>query len=95
MGKKIDPEIAKFEADLLRSLDQAQRGEYAAVHTPAHIMARRAGRPVGTTKADAKVSTTIRFDPDVLDALKATGKGWQTRVNDAMRDWAKTHQPLA
>ena len=36
-------------------------------------MARRAGRPVGTTKADTKVSTTIRFDPDVLDALKAAG----------------------
>jgi uncharacterized protein (DUF4415 family) len=33
------------------------------------------------------VSTTIRFDQDVLDALKATGRGWQTRVNDAMRDW--------
>lgn len=38
-----------------------------------------------------KVSTTIRFDQDVLDALRASGKGWQTRVNDAMRDWLKSH----
>lgn len=92
MAKKIDPEMAQFEADLLRSLDQAQRGEYAAVHTPAQIMARRRGRPLGSVKADAKVSTTIRFDADVLAALKSTGKGWQTRVNDAMRDWTARQQ---
>lgn len=48
----------------------------------------RIGRP---PKSQHKVPTTIRFDADVLDALKASGKGWQTRVNDAMRDWLKTH----
>lgn len=36
-------------------------------------------------------AATIPFDADVLAALKATGKGWQTRVNDAMRDWVKAH----
>jgi uncharacterized protein (DUF4415 family) len=46
----------------------------------------RTGRP---PKAQCKVPTTIRFDPDVLDGLKATGKGWQTRVNEAMRTWLK------
>jgi uncharacterized protein (DUF4415 family) len=38
-----------------------------------------------------KAPVTIRFDVDVLAALKATGKGWQTRVNEAMREWVKTH----
>lgn len=49
----------------------------------------RIGRP--PSKHPHKVPTTIRFDPDVLAALKATGKGWQTRVNEAMRDWIKMH----
>ena len=49
---------------------------------------RRIGRPPIATP---KVPTTIRFDADVLAALKATGKGWQTRVNEAMRDWIKNH----
>ena len=49
---------------------------------------RRIGRP---PKDEPKVSTTIRFDADVLTALRATGKGWQTRVNDAMREWVKAH----
>lgn len=30
---------------------------------------------------------------DVLAALKASGKGWQTRVNEAVKDWLKTHSP--
>jgi len=48
----------------------------------------RRGRP----KADApKIQTAIRFDQDVLAGLRATGKGWQTRVNDVMREWLKQH----
>ena len=31
---------------------------------------------------------------DVMAAFKATGAGWQTRMNDALRDWLRTH-PLA
>jgi uncharacterized protein (DUF4415 family) len=27
----------------------------------------------------------LRLDPDVLAALRATGDGWQTRVNDTLR----------
>ena len=82
---KIDPEIIEFEDALLRSLDQSMRGE-GRVNTSRQIVARR-GRPIGSVKAKPKVPTTIRFDQDVLDALKASGRGWQTRVNDAIRDW--------
>lgn len=45
---------------------------------------RARGRPPVETP---KVATAIRFDADVLAGLRATGKGWQTRVNDAMRQW--------
>lgn len=48
----------------------------------------------GKQRAPTKVSTTVRFDPDVLDAFKSTGKGWQTRMNDALKDWLKTHSPV-
>lgn len=39
----------------------------------------------GPQKSPTKVPTTIRFDPDVIEALKATGAGWQTRANDLLR----------
>jgi uncharacterized protein (DUF4415 family) len=51
----------------------------------------RIGRPPSTRPL--KVPTTIRFDADVLAALKASGKGWQTRVNEAVKDWLKAHSP--
>lgn len=54
----------------------------------------RRGRPVGSTKAAPKVQTAIRFDPDVLAGLRATGRGWQTRVNEAARDWLRRHPHL-
>lgn len=39
----------------------------------------------GPGKKPAKKAVTIRLDPGILDALKATGPGWQTRVNEALR----------
>ena len=89
-----DPEMRKFEEALMRSVTQAMSGEHARVTTPEQIVARRKGRPVGTVKADSKVQTAIRFDQDVLAALKATGAGWQTRVNDTMRDWLRSRSAV-
>jgi len=47
---------------------------------------------VGRPRKDApKVFTGIRLDADVLAAFKASGKGWQTRLNAALREWLATH----
>jgi uncharacterized protein (DUF4415 family) len=45
----------------------------------------------GLQKASTKVSTTVRFDPDVLAAFKSMGKGWQTQMNKALKEWLATH----
>jgi uncharacterized protein (DUF4415 family) len=90
----LDEELSAFERDLLESVRQAKSGECARVHTPEMILARRRGRPTGSTAATRKEPTTVRFDPEVLAAFRATGKGWQTRINNAMRDWLKTHSPI-
>ncbi|WP_372826928.1 BrnA antitoxin family protein [Polaromonas sp.] len=50
---------------------------------------------IGRPKADiTKLSLTVRYDAEVVEAFKATGKGWQTRMNAALRDWLKTHSPV-
>ncbi|PIE79434.1 MAG: hypothetical protein CSA11_12015 [Chloroflexi bacterium] len=46
--------------------------------------AAKVGRPI---KEHPKQPTTIRLDADILSAFKAGGKGWQTRINDALREW--------
>jgi len=42
------------------------------------------GRP---KSQQTKVSTTIRLDADVLEEFRAQGPGWQSRINQALRDW--------
>jgi uncharacterized protein (DUF4415 family) len=49
-------------------------------------MFQRRGR--GPQKAPRKVSTTIRIDADVLDKFRATGKGWQSRINAVLVKYA-------
>ena len=80
-----DAETLQFMADLEQGLKEAKAGVYAAVHTPAQILARRRGRPVGSVQAVTKEPVKIRLDADVLAALRATGDGWQTRINDTLR----------
>jgi uncharacterized protein (DUF4415 family) len=43
---------------------------------------RTRGRPRSSA---AKVSVTLRLDPDILASFRATGPGWQSRMNDVLR----------
>jgi uncharacterized protein (DUF4415 family) len=42
----------------------------------------------GPQKTPVKKPVTITVDQDVLKSYKATGKGWQSRMNDALREGA-------
>ena len=39
--------------------------------------------------ARPKVSTTIRLSPEVIEHFKADGRGWQTRIDEALREWIR------
>jgi uncharacterized protein (DUF4415 family) len=47
------------------------------------LMRRSRGRP---PKADRKVNQTLRLDPDVLEAFRQEGSGWQGRINEVLRE---------
>ena len=53
----------------------------------AKVTVRRGRPPV----ARPKVSTTIRLSQDVIDHFKAGGRGWQTRIDQALREWIGKH----
>ena len=44
------------------------------------------------TDRKAKEPVTMRLDADLLAAIKATGPGWQTRLNDLIRTYFKPNQ---
>ena len=33
----------------------------------------------------------LLIDLDVIEAYKAQGEGWQTRMDQALREWAQSH----
>lgn len=48
-------------------------------------------RPRGRPKSDnAKVHVSLRLERGVLDRYRATGPGWQTRVNDVLKAGAES-----
>ena len=47
----------------------------------------RRGRPLSE---HPKEHLNIRLDADGVRAFRRTGSGWQTRLNNALRDWLRT-----
>ena len=69
------PELTEQELARLRPASEMPREVFEA------LPKNRGGRP----KSDArKVPVTIRVDPDVLEAYRATGAGWQARMHEAI-----------
>jgi uncharacterized protein (DUF4415 family) len=49
----------------------------------------RRGRP----KSDAaKVALTVRYSPDVVEYFRSTGEGWQTRMNEVLKNYVNVNR---
>ena len=55
------------------------------------VMLKPRGRPPAEVVKDRCI--TIRLSPDVTAAFRASGDGWQTRIDAALKDWLRTHSP--
>jgi uncharacterized protein (DUF4415 family) len=47
----------------------------------------------GPQKSPTKQRITIRLSPEVIEPFRETGAGWQTRMDQALKDWLRTHSP--
>ncbi len=86
-GIAADPDSRELDAEWFAKAKPASEAL-----PPEMYAALVAKRPRGRPKADeTKVFTAIRLDADLLETFKATGKGWQTRVNAALRQFITEH----
>ena len=81
----IEADAGQALPGLRESLAEAKAGKVGKVHTPAQIASRKHGRPAGSVAAQTKEPVKLRLDADVVAALRESGDGWQTRVNDMLR----------
>jgi uncharacterized protein (DUF4415 family) len=63
----------------------------AATYAGLVSMRRRPGER-GPQKAPVKERISIRLSPDVAEYFRATGDGWQTRIDEALRDYVARHR---
>lgn len=74
---RMDPDNPPLDAATLARLRPV-----AEVAPELAAMARRRGRPKA---ANPKRAIKLRLSPDVLGWFRATGPGWQTRIDEALR----------
>jgi len=83
---KLPPPADYDENPEWTKADFAQARPASKVHGKALAagLVRSRGRPA-LAEADRKAKVNIRLSPDVVAALRATGAGWQTRADQALR----------
>ena len=84
-----DPNDAASVTKFWKGAVVTKGGGVAAV--TADLATRRRPGQRGIGKRQPKVAINIRLSPEVLDAFKSTGEGWQTRVDGALKKWLQEH----
>jgi uncharacterized protein (DUF4415 family) len=51
-----------------------------------------ARRTRGPNKHPTKEQVAVRYSPEVLAYFRATGAGWQTRMDEALREYVAKHK---
>lgn len=75
----------------VRELKAADLKRFRTVDSLSDELQRKLGVR-GPQKAPTKERITIRLSRDVVNRFRATGDGWQTRVDSALQDWLKKHK---
>jgi uncharacterized protein (DUF4415 family) len=86
---KIPAVPTAHEVAALRNAVVVKGGGYTAVRDA--LAQKRQGQR-GPQLAPTKLPVTVRYNPEVVAYFKATGAGWQTRMNDALCEWVAKHK---
>lgn len=53
------------------------------------VLSKRKRGERGPQKEPKKISITVRYSSEVVEYFKATGEGWQTRMDKALKNYIK------
>lgn len=90
-GIAADPDNPEWtDADFARAKPAAEFFD-ARTMTGLVALKRRPGER-GLQKAPTKERISIRLSRDVVETFRASGEGWQTRIDDALREYVVKHR---
>lgn len=89
MKRKPDPELIDADNPEWTAAEAGAATPFSAL--PKTLQSKLARRGRGAQIAPTKERVTIRLSPKVVETFRATGAGWQTRMDAALQDWLKTH----
>ena len=67
--------------------------DFASAHSfsslPGSLQAKLSTR--GSQEAPVKERVTMRLSPEVVARFRASGPGWQSRIDAALKEWLEIH----
>ncbi|OBX05210.1 toxin-antitoxin system, antitoxin component [Gallibacterium genomosp. 3] len=78
-----DISLTDKELNQFKPLNQVMSPEFVEMVTT-HQEEMEKKRTRGKQKLPTKQLVTIRLSPEVVESFKATGKGWQSRINEVL-----------
>ena len=82
---KARPTYKDLESVESPPLTEKQLAQFRPIREVAPEILALVRRHRGPQKRPTKRQVTLRLDPDVIDHFRARGKGWQVRINAALR----------
>ncbi len=88
-GIASDPNAREWQDQDFADAKPAQQvlSQHLRPKVAATLLAQR-GRP---KTLNPKVHLNLRLDSDIVNTFKSSGRGWQTRINDILKEWVHKH----
>lgn len=83
------PDLTEEELARMRPASEVVP-EIVAAYKAGTLKRRRGER--GPQKAPKKRMLTIRFSQEVIEYFRATGPGWQTRMDEVLKEWIRSQR---
>ena len=86
---KPDPHYTEADWDAVSDNPEWTKEDFAKAKPFAEVFPELAASVSRRGPVKRKEAVSIRIDIDVLEKLRATGSGWQSRVNEVLRKYVE------
>ncbi len=87
--QNINPEQTDFESPEWSEKDFQAAKPASEIEGLQPLLKTKRGRPKIERPKEA---ISIRLSAEILDYFKSTGKGWQSRINEALQEYIEQHK---